>query len=138
MTRRFLFPFCALLCLTACTAGFGMAPTLDTDLVEPGAVSAVQAAIEEADFPPYTAWVAEDLEATVRTLTEYLQALENEKATLIGNSSGLYLPDGSTISYDLQSGEDPSKVAVQGLRDRITLLQRNRVRVALGLGAEYD
>lgn len=81
---------------------------------------------------------AEDLEATVRTLTEYLQALENEKATLIGNSSGLYLPDGSTISYDLQSGEDPSKVAVQGLRDRITLLQRNRVRVALGLGAEYD
>lgn len=70
----------------------------------------------------------------MRTLTEYLQALENEKATLIGNSSGLYLPDGSTISYDLQSGEDPSKVAVQGLRDRITLLQRNRVRVALGLG----
>ena len=85
-----------------------------------------------------TPTTAEDLEATVRTLTEYLQALENEKATLIGNSSGLYLPDGSTISYDLQSGEDPSKVAVQGLRDRITLLQRNRVRVALGLGAEYD
>ena len=61
MTRRFLLPFCALLCLTACTASFGMAPTLDTDLVEPGTVSAVQAAIEEADFPPYTAWVAEDL-----------------------------------------------------------------------------
>ena len=50
MTRRFLLPFCALLCLTACTAGFGMAPTLDTDLVEPGTVSAVQAAIEEADL----------------------------------------------------------------------------------------